>query len=176
MMKTIGIGFLMLAAGALVMLCATTGSVMLAQTPGTERSHVGEVIVGKQPETVVQSLNQPTANKQKVVEIGEKNDTQTVAVSAGDKIEIRLPSNISTGYGWRVESVSAATVRQDGGVTYINPPVAPNSRPVVGRGGENLVKFDAVSPGKVTIKMEYTRPWEKNKPPAKTFTITLDVK
>lgn len=175
-MKTVGVGFLTLAAGALIILSATSGGVMHAQTPGTERSHVGEVIVGKQSETVAQTLNQPTAKKQQVIAITEKNDKQTVAVTAGDKVEIRLPSNITTGYGWRVESVSATTVKQDGAVTYISSPQPPNGPPVLGRGGESVVKFDAVSAGTVTIKMEYTRPWEKNKPPAKTFTITLDVK
>jgi len=31
-------------------------------------------------------------------------------------------------------------------------------------------------PGKATVVMEYRRPWEKDKPAARTFTVTVDLK
>lgn len=176
MMKTIGAVLLAAGAAGLVALCATTGSVMYAQTPGTERSHVGEVVVGQPNGAQIAQAQPPAGQKTGVTALSEKDDNQTISVKAGDKIEIKLKSNPTTGYGWKVASVSGNSVKQDGAISYVTDPLPPNSPPLVGRGGYSVVKFDAVSAGKVTITMEYCRPWEKNKPAARTFTITLDVK
>lgn len=159
MMKNIGAG--LLTAGLIAMI-ATTGGVIDSQALG------GEI------RTVAQ--NQPPAKKHSTTELSEKDDKKTVSVAVGGKVEIQLPSNISTGYTWRVESVSSTAVKQDGAVTYVSPKGSQNGPPVVGRGGYSLIKFDVVAPGQVTIKLEYARPWDKTNPPAKTFTITLDVK
>ncbi len=184
-MKTIGASFLALGAGVLIVLCATNGGGMYAQTSRAERNRVGELKVGQEltlggdlSQTIAQApvAKSSGAKVQKVVALTEKDDAQTVVVKTGEKIEIKLDSNPSTGYGWRVASVSAKSVKQDGTVTYVSTPLPPGSPPMVGRGGSSLIRFDALSPGKVTVKLEYLRPWEKNTPPARTFTVTLDVK
>jgi predicted secreted protein len=36
-------------------------------------------------------------------------------------------------------------------------------------------KFKARKPGRSTVRMEYLRPWEKNRRPAETFTLTIAV-
>jgi inhibitor of cysteine peptidase len=45
-----------------------------------------------------------------------------------------------------------------------------------GAGGTELWTFKAVGAGKTTIALNYARPWEKDIPPAKSETFTVDVR
>ena len=42
--------------------------------------------------------------------------------------------------------------------------------------GYQTIEFVAKSAGEVLLKLEYRRPWEKDAPPARTFTVTIAVK
>ncbi len=104
------------------------------------------------------------------------DDGKTIQVKAGETISIKLDSNASTGYSWKVTGISSASAAQNGKIEYEAPP-QPKTGPIrVGQGSTAVIKIDAVSAGKSTISLEYARPWEKGKAPAKTFTITLDIK
>jgi len=98
---------------------------------------------------------------------------QTVTVVAGRKIEIRLPANPTTGYLWDVAELTPGPVRQIGKAEY-----APDKRPagVVGSGGTAVFTLIGEAAGKANLRLEYKRPFEKDKPPAKTFAIGFDVK
>lgn len=119
----------------------------------------------------------PSANPLvKIVVIDEKHDGKTVSVKKGESVAIKLESNPTTGFNWRVGTVSSSAAKQNGKVEFEQTPLPSGSGPILGRGGHSVIKFDTVAPGKVSIQLEYSRPWEKNKAPFKTFTVTLDIK
>ncbi len=118
----------------------------------------------------------PAATKVPNRTLTVNDDGKTISVTVGDTIAIKLDSNPSTGYGWQVTGISTASAVQNGKIEFESPPPPKDGRIRVGQGGTAVITFDAVSAGKSTISLEYRRPWEKGKAPARTFTITLDVK
>ena len=46
---------------------------------------------------------------------------------------------------------------------------------MVGVGGNDFCTFTALAPGKTDISLGYARPWEKDKEPAQTFKLTVEV-
>lgn len=99
----------------------------------------------------------------------DKDNGQTVHIKRGDLFDVRLPGNMTTGYGWTVKSISGKAVQSIGEIKY-----KPETTDRVGAGGEFLAHFKAAAAGKSTVKLAYARPWEKGVSPAKEF--TLDVK
>ena len=108
-----------------------------------------------------------------VVELDEACNGKTVEVVVGAKICITLKGNITTGYSWDVKKVEGDAEKQDGKVDYASKPAKPN---MVGAGGAFTAVFKAEKEGKAVITLAYFRPWEKDKAPAETFTVTVDVK
>ena len=45
---------------------------------------------------------------------------------------------------------------------------------MVGFGGTFIFHFNVVKATKTKIRLVYVRPWEKDKPPEKTFEVTID--
>lgn len=92
------------------------------------------------------------------------------ALLPGQPLVVRLPSNPSTGYSWsykvvgddvlRLDSVSGVTAQADG---------------KVGAPGETVWSFRAQGKGIAQLSYVYTRAWEKNATPAKTFSLTVVV-
>lgn len=106
---------------------------------------------------------------------------KTRQAEVGQIIAIDLKGNPTTGYGWAVESIDGQAVRQANEIIFHEPnkdvpPAETGEKKIVGAGGIFHATFRAVKEGKATVKMVYSRPWEKDKEPAKTFTVTLDVK
>lgn len=97
---------------------------------------------------------------------------KTVSTQVGRKITVQLAGNITTGYSWSIATIAGTAVRLEGKITY-KPSPAP--RGMVGSGGMASATFQAVRTGKSVITMAYARRWEKNKKPARTFTVTIDV-
>ncbi|MFM8502051.1 MAG: protease inhibitor I42 family protein [Fluviibacter sp.] len=83
---------------------------------------------------------------------------------------VRLPANPSTGYVWsyavagddvlRLETVSGESAGANG---------------MVGAPGEQVWSFRAQGSGLAVLTYFYARPWEKNTPPAKIFTLKVQV-
>lgn len=104
--------------------------------------------------------------------LSEARDGQTVITAVGDEIVLRLPGNPTTGYQWTLDDIAGDSVAPDGIIEY--EPIDSDKR--VGAGGFFIARFRAVETGRTAFKLVYLRPWEKNKPPARAFLVTLDVK
>ncbi len=116
-------------------------------------------------------LSQATATAATTkVTISEKDDGKTITVTEGSDVSIELNGNITTGYSWKVTTVSGKSAQQDGKVTYKDGPGKG-----VGRPGMFFAKFTTATVGDTTVNMEYKRPWEKNTPALKTFSVTIRV-
>ena len=83
---------------------------------------------------------------------------------------VRLPANPSTGYVWRYTVTGDDVLRL---VTVDEEAPAPNG--MVGMARDEEWSFRAQGAGRAELTYVYERPWEKNTPPAKTFTLSVTV-
>jgi inhibitor of cysteine peptidase len=114
----------------------------------------------------------PAAAAGQAVEIGKADSGKRLRVTLGQPIVLRLPGNPTTGYRWQIAAAAGQAVRVVGDPTYSVPPAAAGR---VGAGGSFTFRLQAAQQGSTTLKLFYVRPWEKGKPPADAFTVTLDV-
>jgi inhibitor of cysteine peptidase len=100
------------------------------------------------------------------------SDGKTITLKVGDHFDITLEENASTGYSWRVIEGLGGVVEQLGEPDFHSNSSDPN---LVGAGGTVTYHFKAAGIGTTTLKLVYHRSWEKDKPPAKTFQVTVVV-
>ena len=101
----------------------------------------------------------------------EANNGAAIKVKVGDVVAISLRGNPTTGYSW-LTVLDGRPIMQAVGSTY-TPDPQPSG--MVGGGGTFLFTFKAAKPGQTQISLAYARPWEKGKPPLKTFAVTIQV-
>ncbi len=103
------------------------------------------------------------------VVVTDKDDGHTVAVAVGQVLEVRLPSNPSTGYQW------TAGALKTGALNAQRPPVYEGSKPQLpGSGGTEVFTYQGAAAGTEHLSFAYSRPWEKVEP-AKRVAITITV-
>jgi inhibitor of cysteine peptidase len=105
-------------------------------------------------------------------EITAKDNGAAVTAKVGDKLDVVLESNPTTGFEWEKESGDAAVVKMLGEPVY-SP--TPTSTQVVGSGGTTTFHFEAAAAGSTTVKLIYHRTFEKDVPPVQTFEVTVTV-
>lgn len=93
---------------------------------------------------------------------------QTIDLAAGQKIEIRLAENPTTGFRWQRTTGDLAACRLISD-TFGASPGPP------GRGGEHSWIFAAVRPGECDIEFHLRRPWAGSAEPARTFKLHIRV-
>jgi inhibitor of cysteine peptidase len=103
-------------------------------------------------------------------------------VKTGEKFEIVLRENPTTGFRWHLvsngepactlldNSFEPGKSRDKSG----NPAWGAGNE--TGKGGDHSWQFQAVQPGLVKIEFVYRRSWEQAAPPAQSFTLTVHVR
>jgi len=104
--------------------------------------------------------------------LGEDANGKTIPVEAGKAILVKLAGNPTTGYQWSLSKLDGEAIEMVGKPDYV---ADKHPRKMVGSGGTYVFTFRALKPGKATLTLAYARPWEKNTPPIKTFTLTVEV-
>lgn len=109
----------------------------------------------------------------KQVTAGDADQGRIVELVPGESLVLTLESNPTTGYSWQLVEVDATVLKPKG-----EPEFKPSSgsEGLAGAGGEEVFRFDAAGSGTTTLSLAYARPWEKDTPPLKTYTITVVVK
>lgn len=114
------------------------------------------------------------ATKERIVTVTESENGSTVNIGTGDRLRVELPSNPSTGYSWQTMELNswvlARTKRPEDWV------VGADRQRMVGSGGKLTLEYEAIGAGTSPVKIAYSRPWETNAAPAKTFQLTVVVK
>lgn len=100
----------------------------------------------------------------------EADSGRAVDLKVGDRLEIALPGNPTTGFQWEVGSVDRAVLRP------IGEPQFERSSDALGAGGTVTLRFEAVAPGAASLQLVYRRPFEKDTPPARAFNLSATVK
>jgi predicted secreted protein len=93
-----------------------------------------------------------------------------VAVPVGSAFTIALASNQTTGYSWRLAKTPNKAIVERVGSTFTGP-----TEGRLGMGGIETWTFRATGVGKVTMVLEYVRPWEKGAKPEKTQAFAVSV-
>jgi inhibitor of cysteine peptidase len=106
----------------------------------------------------------------KVVTVTDKEDKGKVTVPKGGALVVQLPITTGTGYTWVIAKNNADRLKPAGKPTVEKP-----AKPVPGAKTTQVFRFDAVAAGSSELALEYKRPFEKDKPAAKTFRITVKV-
>jgi inhibitor of cysteine peptidase len=105
------------------------------------------------------------------VDLTAGNNGASVEVTSGQVMNIKLESNVTTGYKWTlVDEPQPAIVRLLS--SRYDAPVAGG----VGAGGNEVWQFQAVGRGTTSLKLAYARSFEPNNPPAKEFALTINVR
>ncbi len=92
-----------------------------------------------------------------------------IRVHAGQAFALRLESNASTGYSWRLARPPDEAIVQSTGRRYLQPV---SGRPP-GTPGAELWTFRAAGSGRTAIELEYVRPGET--PPGPAAFATFEV-
>ena len=106
------------------------------------------------------------------VTVGIEQSGQSVSLQVGQTMIVRLESNPTTGYTWEVKQVDPAVLAQQGEAEYET--LETQTTPMVGQGGWQVFRFEAISTGQTPLEMVYRRPWE-DAPPESSFTLQVMV-
>lgn len=77
---------------------------------------------------------------------------QEVQVMAGDRFEVRLESNPSTGYQWRIAPDAGLSI-----VSLVSSVFEPSADDLAGSPGSETLVFEAVAAGAGVLRLEYVR-------------------
>lgn len=100
----------------------------------------------------------------------EADNGKTIEVHPGDIIRITLESNITTGYSWE----NADKVDKDILALDTNDYVSdPNPEELDGVGGNTVIVYRALKPGKAKIDLVYLQSWEPSEFDTK-FSVTVE--
>ncbi len=105
------------------------------------------------------------------VNLGDGDANRMLEMRSGDRLNIVLTSNPSTGYNWQVVGGDTSVIAQ------VGEPVWKADQPgLPGGGGKLSMQFQAEGPGRTTLELAYSRPWDKETPPARTYNVTVVVR
>ncbi|HXQ11512.1 MAG TPA: protease inhibitor I42 family protein [Caulobacteraceae bacterium] len=96
-----------------------------------------------------------------------RSSGRTVTAAPGDRLELRLEENPTTGFRWRVED-------DDSGVLVLEHDAYTTMREgVAGAGGIRELRFVVAKPGQAVLRASNRRSWERDLPPRSTFKLTV---
>ena len=118
-------------------------------------------------EAVTVSVTCDQFSKQKAI-------TNDIGVLIGNKIKVNLCSNATTGFKWSEQAqIGDPQVLEQTGHEFIAPA---NGSKMVGVPGTEVWTFKALQPGKSTIYIEYSQPWQGGQKAAWTYKLNVIVK
>jgi inhibitor of cysteine peptidase len=109
------------------------------------------------------------AGKTTDVVVDSQSNGRVIRAAKGATVVVRLEAQLGTGYGWQIrqqaknlQPIGEAEMEHGGGGG------------ITGGTDVQIFRFRVKSRAKGVLSMGYMQPWEKDKPPAKTFSVTID--
>jgi len=90
-------------------------------------------------------------------------------IEIGDKIHVKLCSNLSTGFKWDYDMTEDNVLKEED-YDFEEP-----SNGVTGVPGKEVWTFEAIGKGTTVIDMEYSQPWQSGVEAQWTYGITIVV-
>ena len=128
-------------------------SAMLAQQPGVSASGA------------------PGKADASALTLTDQDNGKAIELASGAMLIVQLPSNPSTGYSWSAQGDTSPLK-----LVKSNQVEQKQSSQRVGAPGIQVLQFKATGPGTTTLDLAYRRPWEKDVPPAKAFSVKVTVR
>jgi inhibitor of cysteine peptidase len=94
---------------------------------------------------------------------------QTVSIGVGQRLEVRLPANPTTGYQW-TPALRGRAIAQTAAVVY-----QPQASGLLGAGGTDVFSYRGAAPGTAYLSFGYARSWERTAP-AQRAALTVIVR
>lgn len=94
------------------------------------------------------------------------------SVDSGDDIEINLEEDITSGFQWTAEYDRSLVCE----VKLDHKGPRRNPLGLGGTPGHAEIEIEPFRPGEYTIRLVYSRPWEKDTPPSKTMELVLEAR
>jgi len=104
-----------------------------------------------------------------VIQLTEAHKGKAITANVGRTLVLRLPGDRATGATWQLNRLSGDAVQQVGRPEYVE-----NDRGVGRLGGATVFKFQAVKPGRTSLKASFSRPGDKKS--LNTYTVEILVK
>ena len=105
------------------------------------------------------------------VTLTEADNGKDIDLTAGTTLLVKLKGNPSTGYSWTVAGDPAPLRLQKSSFAKKS-----GGGQKVGASGTETLRLSASSAGMSTLTVVYRRSWEYNVPPAKTFSVRVNVR
>lgn len=102
-------------------------------------------------------------------QLREQDSGGSVELQPGEKLEIILDGNPTTGYTWEQTTGDEAVMKLDGALYS-------SESNLIGAGGTYLLRFSAIAPGETIITLIYHRSFESGVPPLRTFIVQVTVR
>jgi predicted secreted protein len=104
------------------------------------------------------------------VTVKAKDKDTRVKLDKGDTLEVKLEFQGGTGYSWELAKHDKDRLKLQGKPTTERP-----EKPRPGGKLAQVFRFSAEAVGESKAEFVYRRPFEKGKPPARTFVLTVEV-
>lgn len=110
------------------------------------------------------------ATDAKTVTVTEKDDGTKIKLNKGDTLVLRLVAQPGTAFSWSIAKNDADLLKQQGKVETERP-----EKPLPGGKVTQIFRFRAEAAGSSALELNYARPFDKDKAPAKTFKLEAKV-
>jgi len=108
----------------------------------------------------------PQAGTSGPVLLGPSDEGRRVELRADQFLELRLEANPAAGYGWYVEGMDAAVLRQ------VGEPEMDGTPALLGAPTTVTLRFSPEAAGESTLVLAYRRPWEEGAP-LRTYSVQV---
>ncbi len=102
------------------------------------------------------------------ITVTDEDNNGRVQLAKSDSLIVRLASQPSTGYGWKIVQNDTSRLRFQGEAWE-----SPDTEGLMGTREYQAFRFIAQKADSSVVKFHYVRPWEKDAPPAKTYLIKV---
>ena len=115
--------------------------------------------------------NLPDPDKPVEIRVTTGDANKEIKAKVGEIIVIEIEGNATTGYTWDEMPGRSDSVLESQGHEYKSKdyPVG-----MVGVGGKAFFRYLVKAPGKTEVVLGYSRPWEKDVPPAQMFNVKIN--
>jgi inhibitor of cysteine peptidase len=126
--------------------------------------------VGLSVTVLAVSLGLARGDDEKTLTVTEKENGGKVKLAKGGLLTVKLAGNPTTGFRWFIAKNAKEELAPQGKGEY-----APAQKGLIGGGGTFTFQFRASRVGTSELELVYKRGFEKDKAPAKTFKLKLQV-
>jgi inhibitor of cysteine peptidase len=113
------------------------------------------------------------AQPSKMVHVNDSFNGRQIELHVGETLEISLSENASTGFQWITAPESAHKLDR---ILHQAESAVKGADNPLGKPGVRRFYFEAFEPGAVELELDYRRPWETAKPPARKFKLHIRVR